>query len=221
MIPFHDENPTKHFPLLTLVLIGGNIFVFFWQFSYPGQIDTLFINYGLVPYNFVHSPIQTYPNVFSAMFLHAGLLHLAGNMLYLWIFGNNIEDVLGKVRFITFYLLCGLIAALCHVFMDTGSEIPMVGASGAISGILGAYLILFPKAKVKTLVFLGILITIIRIPAAFLLIFWLGIQIFSNMAMSNEGGGVAWIAHIGGFVAGMVLILPFKASLRPPRPRAL
>ena len=128
------------------------------------------------------APIQTYPNVFSAMFLHAGFMHLAGNMLFLWIFGNNIEDVLGKVRFISFYLICGIIAAMCHVFMDTGSEIPMVGASGAISGVLGAYLMLFPGAKVKTLVFLGILITIVRIPAAFLLIFWLGIQIYSNLA---------------------------------------
>jgi rhomboid family protein len=219
--PFHDENPTKHFPLLTIALIGGNIFIFFWEFSYPGPTATLFSNYGLVPYNFVRSPIQTYPNVFSAMFLHAGLMHLAGNMLFLWIFGNNIEDVLGKIRFITFYLLCGIIAAMSHVFMDTGSEVPMVGASGAISGVLGAYLMLFPTAKVKTLVFLGILITIVRIPAAFLLVFWLGIQIFSNMAMSNEGGGVAWVAHIGGFIAGMVLILPFKASLRPSRPRVL
>jgi membrane associated rhomboid family serine protease len=153
------------------------------------------------------------------MFMHAGLMHLAGNMLFLWIFGNNIEDELGKIRFITFYLLCGVIAALGHVFMDTGSEIPMVGASGAISGVLGAYLMLFPKAKVKTLVFLGILITIVRIPAAFLLIFWLGIQIYSNMASGNVGGGVAWMAHIGGFAAGMILILPFKASLKPSRPR--
>lgn len=219
--PFHDENPTRHFPLVTIALIGANIFVFFWEFSYPGRIDSLFFNYGLVPYDLVQSPIETYPNIFSAMFLHAGLMHLAGNMLFLWIFGNNIEDVLGKIRFITFYLICGLIAALCHVYMDTGSEIPMVGASGAISGVLGAYLVLFPKAKVKTLVFLGILITIVRIPAAYLLVFWLGLQIFSNMAASNVGGGVAWMAHIGGFVAGMILILPFKASLRPPRRRAL
>jgi len=217
--PFHDEIPTRHFPLLTIALIGSNIFVFFWEFSYPGQIASLFTNYGLVPSHFVEAPIQTYPNVFSAMFLHAGLMHLAGNMLFLWIFGNNIEDVLGKIRFITFYLLCGVIAALCHVFMDTGSEIPMVGASGAISGVLGAYLVLFPKAKVKTLVFLGILITIVRIPAAFLLIFWLGIQIYSNMASGNVGGGVAWMAHIGGFAAGMILILPFKASLKPSRTR--
>ncbi|HKI49120.1 MAG TPA: rhomboid family intramembrane serine protease [Desulfobacteria bacterium] len=219
--PFHDENPTRRFPLLTIMLIGSNLYVFFWEFSYPGHIDSLFTSYGLVPSRFIEAPIQTYPNVFSAMFLHAGFMHLAGNMLFLWIFGNNIEDVLGKIRFITFYLLCGVIAALGHVFMDTGSEIPMVGASGAISGILGAYLILFPKSKVKTLVFLGILITIVRIPAAFLLIFWLVIQIYSNMASSNVGGGVAFMAHIGGFAAGMILILPFKASLKPPRPRAL
>ncbi len=218
--PFHDENPTRHFPLLTIALIGANIFVFFWEFSYPGHIASLFTNYGLVPSHFVEAPIQTYPNVFSAMFLHAGFMHLAGNMLFLWIFGNNIEDVLGKIRFITFYLICGMIAAMCHVFMDTGSEIPMVGASGAISGVLGAYLMLFPKAKVKTLVFLGILITIVRIPAAFLLIFWLGIQIYSNLAMGSEGGGVAWMAHIGGFIGGMILIIPFKASLKPSRPRA-
>lgn len=220
-IPFHDENKTKHFPLFTIGLIGANIFVFFWEFSYPGHIDSLFTNYGLVPYNFVHAPVQTYPNVFSAMFLHAGVIHLGSNMLFLWIFGNNIEDVLGKIRFITFYLLCGVIAAMCHVFMDTGSKVPMVGASGAISGVLGAYLMLFPKTRVKTLLFLGILITIVRIPAAVLLIFWLGIQVYSNMASSNIGGGVAWMAHIGGFVAGMILILPFKASLRPPRPRVL
>ena len=220
LIPFHDENPTKHFPLLTIALIAGNIMVFYWEFTYPGDTATLFTSYGLVPNNFIHSPVQTYPTVFSAMFLHGGLMHLASNMLFLWIFGNNIEDVLGKVRFVTFYLLTGLVAAMSHVFMDTGSNVPMVGASGAIAGILGGYLVLFPKAKVKTLLFFG-LVTIIRIPAAFLLLFWLGIQIYSNMSSGNVGGGVAWMAHIGGFIAGMVLILPFKASLKPSRSRAL
>ena len=218
--PFHDENPTKNFPLLTVLLIGTNIFVFFWEFSYPGQVATLFTHYGLVPVQFVQAPLQTSPNIFSAMFLHAGLMHLAGNMLFFWIFGNNIEDVLGKVRFIAFYLICGMIAAMSHVFMDTGSEVPMVGASGAISGILGAYLVLCPGARVKTLVFLGILITVIRIRAAYLLIFWMGIQIYSNLASGHEGGGVAWMAHIGGFLAGMILIIPFKASLKPPKRRA-
>jgi len=218
-IPFHDENPTRTFPLFTILLIGANIFVFVWELSFPGRADVLFTRFGLIPYELANAPIQTYPNVFSSMFLHAGVMHLAGNMLFFWIFGNNIEDVLGKVRFILFYLICGLIAALCHVFMDTQSQIPMVGASGAISGILGAYLMLFPHARVKTLVFLGILITIIRIPASILLVFWMGIQIYSNLAMGSEGGGVAWMAHIGGFVAGMLLIFPFKASLKPPRRR--
>ncbi|NIP99389.1 MAG: rhomboid family intramembrane serine protease [Nitrospinaceae bacterium] len=212
--PFHDENPTRHFPLFTILLIGSNILVFFWEFQNQAQLAAVFTTYGLVPYELTHSPVQTYPSIFSAMFLHAGLAHLAGNMLYLWIFGNNIEDVLGKIRFLTFYLVCGVVAALCHVSMDSGSEIPMVGASGAISGVLGAYLVQFPHARVKTLLFLGFLITIVRIPAIFLLIFWLGLQILANMN-SDGGGGVAWMAHIGGFVAGMILIVPFKASLKP------
>lgn len=207
--------------MLTIALIGSNFFVFFWELSYPGQPAEMFIRFGLVPAQLVSDPIQTYPNVFSAMFLHAGIPHLLGNMLFLWIFGNNIEDVLGKIRFLLFYLLCGLIAALCHVYMDASSQIPMVGASGAIAGILGAYLMLFPRAKVKTLVFFIILVTVIRIPAAFLLTFWMGIQIYSNLNAGVEGGGgVAWMAHIGGFIAGMILIYPFKASLKRPRHRA-
>ena len=147
------------------------------------------------------------------MFLHGGFLHLAGNMLYLWIFGNNIEDVLGKFRFILFYFVCGAIAAFCHVVINPDSNIPMIGASGAIAGILGGYMVLFPKAKVKTLIFLGFFITIIRIPALVLLLLWMGLQVFNSMAMSAESGGVAWFAHIGGFIAGMVLILPFKNKI--------
>ena len=143
------------------------------------------------------------------MFLHAGFLHLAGNMLYLWIFGNNIEDILRKFRFILFYLVCGTIAALGHVATDFNSVIPMVGASGAVSGILGAYLVLFPFARIKTLVFLFIFVTIIRVPALFLLGLWVLIQVGNAMAQSG-GAGVAWFAHIGGFLAGMLLILPFR-----------
>ena len=143
------------------------------------------------------------------MFLHAGFLHLAGNMLYLWIFGNNIEDILRKFRFILFYLVCGTIAALGHVATDFNSVIPMVGASGAVSGILGAYLVLFPFARIKTLVFLFIFVTIIRVPALFLLGLWVLIQVGNAMAQSG-GAGVAWFAHIVGFLAGMLLILPFR-----------
>ena len=142
------------------------------------------------------------------MFLHSGIGHLAGNMLYLWIFGNNIEDVLGKFKFIIFYMICGTIASIGHIVTDLHSEIPMVGASGAISGILGGYLILFPFTRVKTLVFLGFLITIIRIPAIILLIIWILIQIFSGIV--TDDSGIAWFAHIGGFVAGMLLILAFS-----------
>jgi membrane associated rhomboid family serine protease len=142
------------------------------------------------------------------MFLHAGIWHLVGNMLYLWIFGNNIEDVLGKFRFVLFYFVCGTLAAFGHIATDLDSDIPMVGASGAISGILGAYLILFPFAKIRTFIFLGFFWTIARIPAILLLLFWVGLQIWNSA--SSEAGGIAWFAHIGGFVAGVLLILPFK-----------
>ncbi|MFQ5449154.1 MAG: rhomboid family intramembrane serine protease [Nitrospinaceae bacterium] len=210
MIPLSDENPTRSFPLITLLIIGANIFIYFYGFSLAVPADLLFTSYGLVPYLLVHSPIYTYPTIYSSMFLHSGFWHLAGNMLYLWIFGNNIEDVLGKFRFTLFYLICGTIAAFGHIATDMESQIPMVGASGAISGVLGAYLVLFPFARVKTLVFLGFFITIIRIPALVLLGIWILIQIASGVASSAGGAGVAWFAHIGGFAAGMLLILPFR-----------
>jgi membrane associated rhomboid family serine protease len=142
------------------------------------------------------------------MFLHSGIGHLAGNMLYLWIFGNNIEDFLGRVRFVIFYLICGTLASMGHILTDLQSDIPMVGASGAISGILGAYLVLYPFARVKTLIFLGFLITIIRVPAIILLLIWILIQVFSGVMAGD--GSVAWFAHIGGFISGMLLILPFQ-----------
>ncbi len=215
MFPISDENPTHNFPLLTIGFIAINVLVFFQEVVGPADMASVFNTYGLIPYKLTNAPIQNYPNFFTSMFLHGGFMHLAGNMLYLWIFGNNIEDVLGKVRFVMFYFLCGIVAALSHVFADVNSQVPMVGASGAISGILGAYLILFPKAKVKTLVFLGIIFTIARIPAVVFLLIWIGMQILNNMA---GGEGVAWLAHIGGFIAGAVFILPFKSRRRkiPP-----
>jgi membrane associated rhomboid family serine protease len=146
----------------------------------------------------------------TSMFLHANFFHLAGNMLYLWIFGNNIEDVLGPFRFIAFYLLCGLAASLAQIVSRPGSQVPMVGASGAIAGILGAYLILFPGARIRTFLFLVVFVRIVSIPAIVVLGLWLVLQIL-NIGM---GGGVAWFAHVGGFLAGMALIRPFF-----PRPR--
>jgi len=210
MIPLSDENPTRNFPLITLMAIGANIWIYFAMFfSAAVPPELVFNQYGLVPYNLTHSPVTEYPAVFSSMFIHSGFWHLAGNMLYLWIFGNNIEDVLGKFRFILFYLVCGTIAALGHIATNTDSIIPMVGASGAVSGVLGAYLVLFPFARVKTLIFIVIFITVIRIPAVVLLGLWMALQVLNGLA-APEGAGVAWFAHIGGFLAGMILILPFR-----------
>lgn len=208
MIPLKDENPTKNFPHITIFLIASNTLIFLYQVSHPMAPFAIFEVYGLIPAQLIETPVRTYPTIYSSMFLHSGIGHLAGNMLYLWIFGNNIEDVLGKFRFIIFYMVCGTLASMGHIVTDLQSEVPMVGASGAISGILGAYLVLFPFARVKTLVFLGFLITIVRVPAIILLVIWILIQVFSGVAAGD--GSVAWFAHIGGFIAGMLLILPFQ-----------
>ena len=150
------------------------------------------------------------------MFVHAGFFHFAGNMLYLWIFGNNVEDAMGKVRFPIFYLACGLGAAFGQILLNPTSRIPMVGASGAISGVLGAYLLLFPHARVLTLIPLGLLFPVVEIRAVFVLGFWIVVQVLNGLLTFNhEGGGVAWFAHIGGFAAGMLLVGLFKRRSVP------
>ena len=146
----------------------------------------------------------------TSMFLHGGWLHLIGNMLYLWIFGDNVEDAMGHGRFVLFYLVCGLAAALAQAGLDPGSEVPMVGASGAISGVLGAYLMLHPRAHVLVLIPLGILTQLVRLPALIVLAFWFGLQLFQQLSAPPGQGGVAFMAHIGGFVAGMALVPLFK-----------
>ena len=208
MIPLKDENPTRNFPFLTLLFIVLNMGVYFYGINLPVHPSVLYAEYALIPTQLINNPLSAYPTVYTSMFLHSGIWHLGGNMLYLWIFGNNIEDVLGKARFVLFYFVCGTLAALGHIATDLNSKIPMVGASGAISGVLGGYLILFPFTKIKTFIFLGFFWTIVRIPAIFLLLFWVVLQIWNGV--SPEAGGTAWFAHIGGFVAGVLLILPFK-----------
>ncbi len=208
MIPLKGENPTRNFPVLTLLFIALNTTVFIYGVNLPAHPSVLYENYALIPYQLVHHPVAAYPTLYTSMFLHAGIGHLGGNMLYLWVFGSNIEDVLGKFRFILFYFVCGTIAAAGHIATNIDSQIPMVGASGAISGILGAYLILFPFSRIKTFIFLGIFWTIARVPAIVLLLVWIGLQIWNSTAAG--AGGTAWFAHIGGFVAGILLILPFK-----------
>jgi len=147
--------------------------------------------------------------IFSAMFMHGGLLHVGGNMLYLWIFGNNIEDVMGHIRFFIFYLICGVAASLAHIVMETGSRIPMIGASGAVAGILGAYILLFPKARILCLMFLFYFIRLIYVPALVVLGFWFILQVFYAGVVGAQGG-VAWFAHIGGFITGFILIKLFR-----------
>jgi len=223
MIPLRDNLPTRRAPIVTLLLIGINAYVFlrvFWLGSYGGQRYMLY--YGLIPCSLTGS-CQVTGRAFSpevtlltSMFVHAGFFHFAGNMLYLWIFGNNVEDSMGRVRFIVFYLLCGLAAAYGQVLVGPGSRIPMVGASGAISGVLGAYLLLFPHARVLTLIPLGFFIQMAEIRAVFVLGFWIIIQLLNGfLTFSHEGGGVAWFAHIGGFVVGCVLIGLFKRRTVP------
>src|SRR5512136_1304465 len=217
MIPLRDNLPTHRTPLVTLVLIGVNAYAFlrvFWLGSYAGRRYLLY--YGLIPCSLTGSCQVTgrafTPEVtlLTSMFVHAGFFHFAGNMLYLWIFGNNVEDSMGKVRFTAFYLLSGLAAALAQTLTNPASRIPMVGASGAVSGVLGAYLLLFPHARVLTLIPLGFFTRLIYIPAGLVLGFWFVLQLISGGLSSPEGGGVAWFAHVGGFVAGMALVGLFK-----------
>jgi len=208
-IPLRDDNPTSRFPLVTVALIAVNTAVFLFQAATPHGLELAALRFGAVPYAITHSAGPAAPagvppllTLLTSMFLHGSLFHLLGNMLYLWIFGNNIEDRLGPVRFALFYAACGVAAALTHVAFEPGSRIPMIGASGAIAGVLGAYAVLFPRARVKTVVFLIFYIDVVAVPAGLVLGLWFVLQIL-NVGM---GGGVAWFAHIGGFLAGILLI---------------
>ena len=215
-LPLKDDNPTNTFPFVTVGLIVANCFVFYHQLTLNLPASQRFIfQWGAIPYQIVHGEILYGPGLFppvltlfSAMFLHGGFLHLIGNMLYLWIFGNNIEDTLGHFRFMIFYLLAGLGAGLAQVFSDPQSTVPMIGASGAVAGVLGAYLLLFPRARILTLMFIFIFIRMIRIPALIVLGFWFLVQLLS--VTSGFETGVAFFAHIGGFVAGLILVKVFQ-----------
>ena len=212
MIPFKDDNPTRTFPFITIVFIALNIFIFFLQITSSTDARDLVYFYGAIPHFLLtfstNQPINPLGTVFTSMFMHGSLLHIGTNMLFLWIFGNNIEDQLGHFKFIIFYLLCGVLAAYSHALAGPSSMIPMIGASGAVSGVLGAYLLLFPKARVHTLIFLGFFIQVVRLPAVFVIGFWIVIQFINGLVSKGaaDHGGVAWFAHIGGFIAGMILI---------------
>ena len=212
MIPIRDENPRRVFPIVTLVLVIANVLVFIYQLTLGPQGAQQFIfEFGAVPALVLDG--QNLHGIFTSMFLHGGLMHLLGNMLYLWIFGDNIEGLNGHFRFVMFYLICGIVAFLSQLLLDPASEVPMVGASGAISGVLGAYAVRFPRATVHVLIPLFPIIwlwRVIRVPAAVALGFWFLMQIAS--AIFSGTTGVAWWAHIGGFVAGVILIQFFEKA---------
>ena len=212
MIPLRDIIPSRTTPYVTISLISLNVLVFLYELSIGRAVDAFTLYFGLVPAAF------SWVTVFTSMFLHGGILHVAGNMLYLWIFGDNVEDRMGHGRFLVFYLLCGVAAALAQTITAPDSVVPMVGASGAIAGVMGAYFVLYPQSRVLTLL-PWIFIQVVEMPAIFLLGFWFLMQLFSAGAIavtsSSHGGGVAFMAHVAGFVTGVIGVFAFRKKRQP------
>jgi membrane associated rhomboid family serine protease len=210
MIPLRDDIRSRRRPFVLYAILGINIAVFLYELSLGSDLNGFISRYGAIPYFIFHPRgLSTYLTIFTSMFMHAGILHIGFNMLFLWVFGDNIEDRMGHIIFIFFYLVTGTAGALLHSVTVPNSTVPMVGASGAISGILGAYIILYPKARVLALVPIIFFFRVIRLPAIIFLGIWFLYQLLSGVATSAAGGGVAYLAHIGGFIAGIVFALPF------------
>jgi membrane associated rhomboid family serine protease len=219
MIPFRDNIPSRSFPIINILIIVINIVAFVYELSLGSGLQRFINHYALIPAQVLswpppHASLQQVATPFlTAMFLHAGWLHLIGNMLYLWIFGDNVEDRLGHINYLFFYILCGLGAGIAHTIINAGSTVPSLGASGAIAGVLGAYLVSYPFARVLTLVPILIFLQVIEIPAIIVLGFWFVMQFLygaaSLMTTSGNSGGTAWWAHVGGFVIGILLLRVF------------
>ncbi len=219
MIPLRDNLPTRAFPIVTVTIIGINVIVFVYEIHLGKGYGEFIRFYGMMPYRLnnpslasLHGGLNPYLSIFTSMFIHAGYLHLIGNMLYLWIFGNNVEDCMGPFRFIVFYLFTGALATLSYAAITPSVKVPMIGASGAISGVLGGYLLSFPRARVLTVIFIGFFARIVTIPAFWVLLFWFMLQLINGVVSlgAGRGGGVAWFAHVGGFGAGLLLIKLFR-----------
>ena len=219
MFPLRDENPTRNVTWMTWLLLAANVAVFgyeTWLIYAVGErtFEAFIMANSFVPARFMASPFspREWVTILTAMFMHAGWLHIGGNMLYLWIFGNNVEDRLGAWRFLGFYLVCGLVATIAQLVVAPGTTAPNLGASGAIAGVLAAYLVLFPRARVTTAIFIFFFIELAAIPAWVIIIVWFVIQLGSGVGSlgtaTANSGGVAYFAHIGGFLAGLLLILP-------------
>lgn len=221
MIPLRDENPTRRFPLVTIVIIVLNVSVFAYEYSLgSAELQQFLMRWSFVPSRFFADPLApgVWVTVLTSMFMHAGWVHIGGNMLYLWIFGNNVEDRLGRAGFLAFYLLAGVAGALTQAAMTPTSSVPTVGASGAIAGVLGGYALLFPGAAVLTLIPIFFFFEIAHVPAYIVIGFWFVLQLASGVASVDpamaQAGGVAYFAHIGGFAAGMLLTIPVWARGR-------
>ena len=225
MIPLRSSERTYTPPITTLVLILANVLVFLFELSLPSDPSsyygprTVTLNSFIAQYGIVPDRFHTY-ELFTSMFMHGGFLHILGNMWFLWIFGKGIEDLTGHGRFLIFYLACGVVAGLTQVLLNPDSPVPTIGASGAIAGVMGAYVIKFPRARIMTLVFIVIFITTLDLPAAFLLLYWFAIQFFNGIGSIGYSqvskGDVAWFAHVGGFLAGMlfIILIPTRQRLR-------
>ncbi len=226
LFPIRDENPSRERPIVNYILIGINILVFLYEISLGSDMRSVFFHrFGIVPYEYTHGKDILIPsampiNLITAMFIHGGFWHIFGNMWFLYIFGDNVEDAMGHVRYLIFYLLSGIIASATHIIFNPGSKVPMIGASGAISGVLGAYFVLYPSARIVSVVFLGFFITSVILPAYLYLGIWIIMQAifaFSSIGV-KAASGVAWFAHVGGFVGG-ILLLPLFARRRRTPPR--
>lgn len=225
MIPLRDDNPRRTVPYVTYALVALNVFAFFWELSLGPNLERALFAIAFIPAKFWVPGHWSYDilTIVVSMFLHGSLLHVGSNMLYLWIFGDNIEDRLGHFRYLVFYLLCGFGATFAHAFFSSGSRIPAIGASGAIAGVLGAYIVLYPKARVLTLIPIFFFIMFRELPAILILGLWFVLQLFSGVGSlgvqdAQDMGGVAYFAHIGGFVIGVILIA-ILGGMRGPRRR--
>jgi membrane associated rhomboid family serine protease len=216
VIPLRDINPTRHAPLVTYLLIAANLAVFVYQFIVltPLQSEHMVMQHGVVPMHLLSGYGPSLSTPFTSMFMHGGLGHLASNMWFLHVFGDNVEDVLGHFRFFLFYLFAGVVAVLAHTLVDPASQLPLVGASGAISGVLGAYVLMFPRARVVTL----FLLFLFEVPAFFFILVWFAIQVYSGFgAMAGpQQAGVAFMAHVGGFLGGVVVLVITGIRRRTP-----
>ncbi len=220
MIPIRDEIPTRRVPIVNYLLITINILVFVLMWLAGPYQESLVYQFAMIPLNFMNGvDLGDVVNIFTSMFMHAGLAHIAGNMLYLWIFGDNVEDRLGHIRYLFFYLVGGLLASLAHILTNPGSQVPTVGASGAIAAVLGAYLVLYPQSRIVTFVPLGFFMRLTMVPAVIVLGLWFILQLFSGVLSIGQAdvGGVAFWAHIGGFVAGVVMAKLLASGREPER----